>query len=71
VPEDQLYEVAVLGHDDRVVLSRSEEDLGVFRVAKTNVPEGDRIDVLGFCEPPGDGGRQLRVDPDLHAARIG
>src|ERR1700690_2341879 len=36
VPEDQLYEVAVFAHDDRVVLSGSKEDLRIFRVAKTD-----------------------------------
>jgi hypothetical protein len=49
----------------------AKKNLGVSRVAKADVPERNRVDLLGFSEPPGDGGRQLGVDPDLHAARIG
>ena len=71
MPQDQLGKVAILGHHDRVVLSSREEDQRVFRIAKAEVSEWDRLDLLCFNEPSGDGGRQLGVDPDLHAARIG
>jgi hypothetical protein len=69
--QDQVHEIAILRHHDRAVLSGREEDPGVLGVSQTEIANSGSVNPLRRGQPLRDGRRQLGIDPDLHAARIG
>ena len=67
----QNEEVAILCHKDDFLGTCCLEELGIFFIAKAEV--ANRYDLNTKCgvEPGGDGWRKMRVEPDVHAARMG
>ena len=64
-------EIAVFGSDDGVGDVSCLEDCAVGCVSEAEVPDGGGLDPERLRQPGCQGGRQLGVQPEDHAARMG
>ena len=71
IPLQERDEVAVLGEDDGATLASGHEDGAISGVLQSQIPHRRGFDTKLGHEPGGQTGRELGVDPDNHAARIG
>ncbi len=71
MPFQEMYEIAVLRHDDGLRRTGGTEDPLVGRIPKSKLPDGYGGNGEPSSKPACKSGRQLRVDPDGHAAMIG
>ena len=67
----EVHKVPVLRQDDGARLPGREEDLRIFAIAQADILQRYRVYLHLLRKPPGQGRRELGVNPNLHAARIG
>ena len=67
----QIDEVSILRQYDGASTARGEEDLRVHSIAQSQILERCCLDAQLLTKPERKLGRELGVNPDLHAARIG
>ena len=68
---EKVNEVLIPGERDRVRITRRKNDLGVDRAAETQLLDGQDHKIELLREPSRQGGRELCIDPDRHAASTG
>jgi len=64
-------EVGILGHDGHVCVSGRRKDRRVCCSLQVQVAHGHAVDSQRHPHPRREGGRQLIVEPDGHAATMG
>ena len=68
---EQPDEITVLGQHNGIRRSRRVEDVLIRGVTKLEVSDCDRVDAESTTQPIRQERRELRVEPDSHAATIG
>lgn len=68
---EESGEVAILGQDDSPCLASRREDGAIGRVSQTQLGDCDGLDPECVAKPAAQSRRQLRVNPDDHAAMTG
>jgi len=67
----KMNEVLILGEHDRVRFASRKEDLGIDGTAESQLLDGESHEVELLRKPSRQGGRELCIDPDCHAASTG
>jgi len=65
------HEITVLGHDYRACGTCLKKDVAVSGLEQPKIPYRDGLDAELLCQPLRHDWRQLRIQPDLHAANVG
>ncbi len=68
----QAHEISVLAHQDDTGFASTLKDFEVCRIPQSERPNRRGLKIReASVDPGGNGGRELCVDPDLHAAITG